>query len=376
MKVQSIVWLAFLVLNVISCAQTRKVPVSGLPLETSVRAQQEKEIERGEREIEKFNFVEALNTFQKFQEAYRSSPFTAQAMMGEARAQEGLGRWTDAAALYRQVVELTRNQETDFAAMALYRLSYCYEATGSEAKTLSSLLDAEKLKKELPVEIALAELPARLAASYYRSGRFKEASEKLEAAETGIRQLQQMKINEVSKEWLAQTYLQMGIVSTQDLSFENFKPSLDTLKIVQIYLLKSAEVADEKWSPLAAQTLVQIYTDLTQIVSEVPLNRSKDLLLAHREQSDRRAFLAGQVLESLNRLKAVRFDVENEKSEKIIAGIFEKLSIQEDKLVDFLNRDPVSNSLTAESAKNQNVKKNITIQSEPLFPSEKKAGRK
>lgn len=359
-----------------SCSTAPQSPMTGRPESEVLRAIQENKIEKGEKELDNFKFNEALETFQEFQAVHQMSPYLAQVKMGEARAQEGLGRWEEAATLYRQVIELTRNQPSEFAAVSLYRISFCYEALGSEAKTLASLLDAEKFKDKLSPEIALAELPARLAASYYRAGRFKESSSRLDEAEAGIRQLQQMKAKEASKTWLAQTYLQMGIVSTNDLSFENFKRSLDTLKIVQIYLLKSAEVADEKWSPLAAQTLVQVYKDLTQIVSEVPLNRSKDALLAQREQSDRKAFLAGQILESLNRLRALRLDFENEQSEKLLEDVFAKLGLQEDKLIDLLNRDPVSNSLTAESAKRQRVKKNIEIKSEPFFPNEKKAGRK
>lgn len=343
--------LLFLITTQLGCSLFGSKDVSGMPLDPKQKAAQEGELLRAEDELSKFHFQVATDLFRQFKEKHLDSPYFYQAQLGEAKAQEGLGRWSEAASLYRETAEGTRESQASIAAEAMYKLSYCYEALGEETKVYSSLMDADRMKDKLSEEIAKAELPARLAASLYRMGRIKESTLKLQEAEQGLQQLKTAKADTISPEWLARTYFQMGLLSTNQLSLENFEPSLDTLKIVQSFSLRSVEVQDSRWSALAAETLVSTYRDLTQLVDQVSLNRSLEQGVALRQQRETREKMAAQILEALERLRSLRVTTESESEG--VKKLFTSMEPIEKKLVAALNAQPLQNERTLESQKRQ-----------------------
>jgi tetratricopeptide (TPR) repeat protein len=352
-----------------ACASQGVKPVTGKELDQEKRASQEQEIKNAQSEFAQMHFVTALNSFQKFEAEHLDSPFYFQAQVGHAQSLGALGQWSEAAVIYRGIVESTRQSQPELAAFSLYQLSYCYEALGEETKVYASLRDAESMKTRLSPEIAMAELPARLAASLYRMGRSKDAAGKLGEAERGLKELKFIHGSDgVSKEWLAQTYFQMGILSTNQLSMENFRPSLDTLRLVQIFSLRAVEEADPKWSPLAAETLSSTYRDLAILVDQVPLNRSLDHGAASRMQKDTKNQMAAQILESMQNLKTLRLTTESEP--ELLTTLYSSLVPIEAKLVKVLEKNPVQNELTPEAQRYQRARKDVMMKSNVLVPNE------
>ncbi len=255
--------LMFLMLSM-GCANMFGGRLSEADMQTQAqKASDEAEIKNFESMLAQGHFDQALKAFQDFQSRRPQSQFFQAARLGEAQALEGQGRFQEAADLDRDIYLKTLQHQPEIAAMALYRASYAYEALGDDLRTVTTLLDARKLAEHLPIEIASAEIPARLASVYGRQGREDEAISYLNEAEKGIMQVIAEKGPQLQKDWLAKTYMQMGGVSTNQLSSENFQDLIQGQKWVQVYLIKAMRQNDPIWSLKARDKIAR---NLSQFV--------------------------------------------------------------------------------------------------------------
>lgn len=268
-------------MRLILCASL--LVLSGCSLFGTRNAPDESEIQRAselshftnaEKILNKGSFDQSLILFKEFQGLYPQSTFVQAARLGEAQSLAGLERWHEALTLYRDVSVKTRNYQPEIAATALYQMSFAYEAQGDDLKTVSSLLDAKKLGQYLPLETAVAEIPARLAIVYGRQDREDEALAYLNEAEKGIEKVQSERGSELSGDWLAKTYLQMGGVSTNQLGVGNFSAFVRGQKMVQTYLFRALRLNDANWSPRAKNRLMETYRDLMNVVEATIDQRS------------------------------------------------------------------------------------------------------
>ena len=147
---------------------------------------QEKDLNLSEALLAKGEYGSALISFRDFQKQHPQSVFIQASRLGEAQALEGLGDWVQAAAIEREVSLLTLKEQPEIAALALYRLSFSYLELGEDSKSVAALLDAQRLREHLPLQVRVAEIPARLSAFYAGQGRDKEAAAYLNDAEEGV----------------------------------------------------------------------------------------------------------------------------------------------------------------------------------------------
>ena len=125
----------------------------------------------------------SLQKYIEFQNANPQSNFLQETRVGEARSLAGLSKWSESVPIFLDVYLKTKQDHPQIAALAMYYLSFSYEALGDDVKTITALLDAKKLSRYLPVEVSQAEIPARLAMLYGKFGRNKEAADYLNEAE-------------------------------------------------------------------------------------------------------------------------------------------------------------------------------------------------
>jgi hypothetical protein len=282
------------------CASSSWMPTH---VDPALKARQEKELRSAQAALDAQRAEEAEKAFMAFQTKYPVSVFYQAAQVGEAKALELQGKWSEAAELYRQTIDATRETQPEIAAQALYEISFCYENLGDEARLIASLQDALRRKESLRPEWALAEIPARLAASYNRVGHLEEAQKYFHQAEEGMAQLQVMHNKEATSEWIARIYYEMGLYSTHQLAFENLQASIDTLKMVQIFSLRSVEANGEPWSQLAGEGLQVNYRDIWNTIQDIPLNHALDTAAAEREKRERQSDFVGQLLGLINDLR-------------------------------------------------------------------------
>lgn len=299
---------------------------------------------------------EAEEAFALFVKNKPTSFYYYRAMMGQARAVFEQRRWAEAAAIYRVIEDGTRDLHNEIAGQALFELSFCYENMGEESHVLASLLDAQKLQNNLPPEIGLAEIPARIAASYHRMGQEVEAGKYLQLAQKGIVQIQIGKEPTIeNKKWLAEIYFHMGQLSTNQLTEDNLQAHLDTLKMIQIFTLRCVETEASPWSGLASTNLTNNYADVLHLIMQFSISKSMDAAAAKREKMDRQMYFVGLLLVHIADLKSQRLilDKAGAEQEKLFTGLAEI----EQKGQNFLLTSNALTPLTPESTQRPKKKK-------------------
>ncbi len=341
------------------CASTPAQQITGAPIDPEVRAEQESEIRKADDALFLQDFISAERLYSGFLKQYPNSIFFQRALFGKGKALEAQERWSEAAEAYRTSVEATRVRLPEIAAQALFRLSFCYENLGDEARVLASLNDAMAMKSYLHSEQVLAEIPARYAACYSRMGRIKDAQVYFLKADQGVAQIRATRGQNVTNAWLAQVYFHMGRLSTNQISDENLQTSLDTLKMIQVFSLRSAEMGGEPWSRRAIQGLMENYRDHWNTIQEIPLHRALEAGVAKREQVERKINFTGQLLTMISDLRQYRAP-----SDPLpVNDLFSFLQSLEKQGRDFLISVGDRNGLTPESERRLELKRQkMTLQ--------------
>jgi tetratricopeptide (TPR) repeat protein len=291
--------------------------------------------------LEQNKFDESLQKLNRFIQQNPASPWYQAANFNSARALEGLKSWSDAGALYHQVVNATANAPK-LQALALYRLSYIHEALADDPQVVADLTDLQPRRRYLPQEVAEGELPARLAAAYARVGSFEKAQQYYQRAEIGLARLRQK--SKDLPEWLPHTLFLMGETSHSQLSWADFETYIRPLARSQVYLMQAAELNQAPWSEKAADELLQVYNDLVQTI-QTATPSSGDPILAKRELQRRQWDRVALVIECLTdlRARAIAENADVPEVAKINSGL-KKIDRQLSKLLD---ERPAGEGLTA-----------------------------
>lgn len=311
------------------CTTVTKKTISPGPVDPVVRAKMEQDLKSAEEQLKEQKYNEALEAFKKFGKDNPVSIFTQRALIGEARALEGLNEWTKAAAIYSNVISDTRETNPDVAALALYWSSFCYEALGDEARVIAALLDAYKMAEYLPAEKGKAEVPARLAAAYARIGNEEESRKYLQIADKGISSLFGNKSDTPEmRESKSEIYYLMGHQSTAQLSEESLGSYLETLNLLQVYLLRGVELEGTKGGEHSQKQLMAQYRDLWVRIDAIRAPDGYDPVAGEVTRRQAKSKWAAELLDSVERLRQYRLPTEKG---KLVEELFSYLEEFENK---------------------------------------------
>lgn len=348
------------------------------PLEAEFQPE-ESEFQKGLAQLGNEQFEEAITTFNKILESYPHSEFSLVTLFNKASALEGLKRCEDAAKIYRQTVQLSGKKFPFIEAQSLFRLSYCYECLGDTAKQIASLKDSLMRRKYLPPEVVNAELPARLAAAYAKIGNRKYAEKYFNIAQIGLKRVHQGDMTATKKsELLARTLFFMGQMQPDPEEIAQHPESyLAALNFLQAYLLKSAEMRSQEWSPKASKNLKEAYFAIWDIREQPPQSnpvKNYDHLSSNKDdpsqddagqtQSVKRKWqrqLAIKVVESIEKLKSLRFPDTDESPD--VKGIFAEIEEQEKKWEIFLTQLAAENELTPDALRKEGLRRQGKVRS-------------
>lgn len=307
-------------------------------------------------------YADALAKLNDFIIQEPTSAYVQAAAFNSGRALEGLGRWSEAVERYRSVVVACEGVAPKLQAMALYRLTFCYEALADDQQTVAAMSDLERRVGALPPQIARAELPARFAAAYARIGNFDKAIEYYKKAEGGIAQLKRSAAPAAAQvpEWLPKTLYFMGSLSLRRVSWNDFEMAFRPLARSQTYLLECAELGVEPWAGRAAKDLQATYGDLWRTIEMAPTPDDSDPQAAAREIQSKQFDRAALVLDSLAELKA-RFMVGDALPGPAAGDIRKFVADMEKKAKEFLERRPVGDGLTSEAEKRRSLPRGKVI---------------
>ncbi len=337
---------------------------------------------RGVRQLEQEDYKGAITAFEEGLQAEPTSPYTQVAVYNTGRALEGLGRWAEAEQKYRDVVRATA-RAPKLQALALYRLSFCYEARNDDTRTVAALMDARTRVHHLPEEIAIAEMPARLAAAYARVGNIDEAMKYYAQGEVGISRLRNQAYGgegggRAVPEWLPRTLYHMGRMSLRTIAWGDFEDTLRPIERTQLYLLQAAELEAGAYSREAARELIRVYAEIWNVVSTPPpADPADDPVTAKRATQDRQWSFVEKALELSRALKAARAPAEKDRSAQV-EEIFAFVANQEKKLLRLLDQPLEGSGLTPEAkARRERIRGRVVEPDDALEKAyEKKAGKR
>lgn len=220
-----------------------------------------------------------------------------------AEEQLKAGKWEEARSNFKAVRELMLGREPVFVAQAEWGLARVAEKQGQNIQALAHLMSAENLKADLPPEVGLAEIPAKKAFILHKMGRKAEAMEALQAAESGIRQLQRQPTKNEESDWLIKLYYQMGTALTEPVTDENFEGFIEAQRASQIFLLRALVSTSPQWSEAAAEALRKSYLEFWTYLTQ---ERSSTLppSMAAREHRTRQIPQLGEFVKTLELAQA------------------------------------------------------------------------
>ena len=255
------------------------------------------DFQRIEQQMKSQSFDAALASAQSFKKDYPYSLKIQKVRFYEANALEELGRWSEAADTYKAISTISERNQPEISAMAIYRLSFVYEALGDDQRVITSLFEAAKYHKYLPMEVIQAEIPSRLAMVYAKENNAKEAQKWLGEADKGLKKTLESTTEPLTDAWLAELYYNMGSISTEQLSNDNIQTIIQGQSAVQKYLIRSLQYNDPIWSAKALKKLNGTYLDLWKAIEVYPEPSGYEPLVAQKMKKDAQIQLAGPFAE-------------------------------------------------------------------------------
>lgn len=317
------------------------------------------EFDRGMRALDHEDFVNAADIFDHLLVAKPASEMDLVITYDSGVAHEGLGECPKAAERYREVVRGSAGKYQRVEAQALYRLSLMYECLGQDAKTVTSLLDARKRAKDLPLEIERAEIPARLAAAYSRLGNREKALEYFSQASVGLKAILAKGTSaKAQKEAMSRTLFFMGHLNTaQKAGAVDPIGYLKSLSMQQPYLLQAVEIGHLTWSRKAADDLTAAYDNMMNF-------QFKD-----RQQKYAFYTQAMQVIAELRKIRMPDGGVQED-------NIFVQVDKTQRRIQMALADASVTNPMTAEAEKREGLKREGRIVDAPRASQQLKNKKK
>ncbi|MCC7405297.1 MAG: tetratricopeptide repeat protein [Bdellovibrionales bacterium] len=345
--------------------------------ENPVPVKHQQAFERGMAHLERNEFRLALKEFDAALQDNASSEFYLVTLFNKGAALEGLERCSEATNVYRQSLRLASKRFPRIEAHSLFRLAYTYECMGDVPKQIASLRDALRRKKFLYREISEAELPARLASAYARTGDLKSAEKYFEMAQKGLVQVHSDEGDPSrKKELLARTLYFMGRMQPKAEKVSELSEAyIGSLKYLQGYLLKSSEMDSKDWSLRAADNLVGAYEVIWQALERPPQIKQDqgDQALTQKATQEWKLKLAQGAIANIQSLRAMRFP--DPKEPLVVQQIFREMETQERKLTAYLADLAVTTDLTPDAKKREGLKREGRVVS-PNTSLESKAAPK
>ncbi|MCB0390586.1 MAG: hypothetical protein KDD58_04820 [Bdellovibrionales bacterium] len=306
--------------------------------------------------LDKKQFKEAIKEYSKLLTNSPATNLEILTLYNLGVAFEGIGDCKGAGRNFRKVIKISSTTQERLRAESLYKLSKAYECIGRDDKVISTLKDLDSRKKWLDLEVAYAEVPAKLAAAYARLGHIGEAEKYFKQAEKGFSKVSSMRMDTYKKqELMARTLYMMGQVDAKHFLSRNQEKYVKNLEYVQGYLLRAVELDHKQWSPRSAESLLKAYNDVWTVLKAMDVdNSSNDINL----QSKKVDFIQ-DALTNIELLKKVRFP--GAMDVKTVQVLFEQLHKQEIEFQNYLAMNSNTTKRTKENIEKFGIKRKAKV---------------
>ncbi len=263
-----------------------------------------------EKDLKEHKYLDVEEGVESFIKNYPVSAYYPTVLLYWSYALIRTSRYSEAVEKIEKMMAASEGHNPLYVAEGYYLLGQCYEGLGKTSEAVSAFLDAELRQEHLLLEVRVAELPARLAAGYLRSGQYKEAQRYYQKAEKGLIKVRR-KIKDSNQ--LARIYYKMGSLGPIKIESKNFENNVRAFEKSQSYLLMSVELKGDYWSPRASDDLIGTYNKIWSAIESVKIDeKNEDQILARLNQQKRQREMASYVISLAN-----YFEVANTPNPKI-----------------------------------------------------------
>lgn len=350
-------WTVLLVLVAATVSCTHVEEKEGLD---QVQAAQEKvieEFERGNKLLDEKNPAEAAKVYDDLILKYPTNQLDTLIIFNSGLAHMQNDDCATAAERFRKVIRKTANNSPAIHARAQLRMSDVYTCLGEDSKAITSLIAIHRASSPLPIEIAKAEIPAKLAAAYARLGNNKQAAAFFRSAEKGLLELQNsLRDPAVRKDTLAKTLFLMGNidqVNTANMTAEDY---LATISALQKYLYKAVELDSRAWSVQSMEQISRAYDGAWAYIDRVQMDVSTgDAGQAQQKKKSEQVRVAQQTLQAIKTLYMER--VPDPEEPQVVSDLLKKMKTHETRLRNYIATNIVGTALTPEALEAEGIKR-------------------
>lgn len=256
----------------------------------------------------------------------------------------------------RKVIRMSNKKLPELAGRTLMRLSEVYTCLGEDNKSIVNLIELSRGKYNLPPEVIMAEVPAKLAAAYARIGNQKIAEQYFRKAEKGLLYIQNNYQDMIQKRTiLAKTLFLMGNISQLNTKKMNSSDYFATLRAMQKYLYKAVEFNEKGWSEQAADQIQSAYDNTWNLIDQITPKQDTDMAITQREAVQEKIQIAQDALVAIKYLYQERVPDPDEPD--VVKQLMSKLADQESKIRNFLATNIVGTSLTPQALEAEGLKR-------------------
>lgn len=299
-------------------------------------------------------YEDAAKAFDKLRVETPATTLDFFVLLNSGIAYQSMGDCKTAADRYKTTVRVTNNKNPQTQAMARLRLSDVLSCEGNDRLAIINLVELYKNRRYLPVEVAEAEVPARLAAAYARAGNKKTAEKYFKDAEEGFRKVSSQNKLAGQRPTLAKTLFLMGNMSHLDpmkISGEDYFVSVDSL---QGYLFRAVEMDVDNWSDLSMDQLQEAYQKVWLFIDREGRSNETAPDLADRAVRLEKIKAARSALATMKEL--TNMYVPGKKPNKRMTELFGSLDKTARQIEGYLAMNRVGNDLTNEAKRAKDVK--------------------
>jgi hypothetical protein len=222
-----------------------------------------------------------------------------------------------------------------------------------------ALLQLFDRHKVLPKQTADMEIPARLAAAYARLGNLVQAKIYYAQAAAELRQYRRPPLVGDVMIWLPKTLYSMGSLQApqRDIKLTEFEDYVSALEESQGWLVRAAELGNNKWSRQSVEKLEDSYLDLITRIKNYRVADESDFLLAQKQKQEAQKKMAARLDRAISKLRLERLPSSPEEPEPgLLTDAFKTIDDVEKRVTQIEQSHDVEDQDTKEAKSHQGLK--------------------
>lgn len=271
---------------------------------------------------------------------------------------------------FSKIIDLRKTIQDSLFAYSLYQSGLCHEMLSQYDRAIAVYQDALRVKAVVNSELALLEIPSRLAISYERISDPETANNYYLMVKKYIDNLRKdKKIFSSKKEYYAETLFQMGTIANNyqpmKIDGENklsndFTNYLKSISYAQEYLMLVLEIEVQPYAEYALKQMINNFQSSFDFIKKTQIDPSEDEVVALRDKQARQKEMSEILAHHIDEFET-ESAVQKKSKREDYKEIFAKLKEIKTGLDDLIKERPVGEGLTPEAQKLQDPKKEGTF---------------